>query len=339
LVDKEELTNELSIEALLFASGKVMSEEQIALFTGIDKKKIKKTLKKLKDNYDSRETSIKIYEVNKTWRMMIKDEFIPLIRKIVSNTELSRATMETLAVIAFKYPKIKQSEVIHIRGTTAYDQIKELLESGFITRQKEGRSFTIRLTEKFFEYFDVDGEKDIKDVFKDINVVKPAEKQKQLGELGDLEVIEISKEEQKKIDEKNKSLGLEVVDIVEKKDSVNGEDSGEESRSSFKDELISKKEVDEVEENGFLDKIEKQIDELSKRNNEHDEDELFKRDELLKRDESEELKEQVEGEAQEEDSNSEEQENQEEIPEEVKEDSNSETRENENEEEVIEEKS
>lgn len=276
----------MSVEALLFASGKAMPEEQIALFTGIDKKKIKRTLKELKEDYDKRETSLKIFEDNKTWRMMVRDDYIPLVKKIISNAELSRATMETLAVIAFKYPKIQQSEVIHIRGTTAYDQIKELSELGFITRQKEGRSFTIRLTEKFFEYFDVEGEKDIKEFFKDIDVPKPSEKQKQLG---DLEVVDVSPEALAK--KKNGELGLEVVDVNEKTEGQEGEEPGQ---LSLQDELVAKKEINQEEENSFLSKIESQIDELSKRNDDHDEDELLKRPEPL-----EETGEQVKGESKE----------------------------------------
>jgi hypothetical protein len=59
-----------------------------------------------------------------------------------------------LAIIAWKSPVV-QSEIVRIRSTKAYDHIEELLTKGFIMREKSGRSYLIKLTPKFFEYFDI----------------------------------------------------------------------------------------------------------------------------------------------------------------------------------------
>ena len=58
-----------------------------------------------------------------------------MVRKIVTETELTRSVMETLAVIAFKYP-ILQSDLIKLRTNKAYDHLVELEKSGYISRQK-----------------------------------------------------------------------------------------------------------------------------------------------------------------------------------------------------------
>ena len=76
-----------------------------------------------------------------------------MVRKIVTETELTRSVMETLAVIAFKYP-ILQSDLIKLRTNKAYDHLVELEKSGYISRQKYCTNL-IKLTDKFFKYFDL----------------------------------------------------------------------------------------------------------------------------------------------------------------------------------------
>ena len=86
--------------------------------------------------------------------------------------------METLAVIAFKYP-ILQSDLIKLRTNKAYDHLVELEKSGYITRQKHSRTNLIKLTEKFFKYFDLTEEK-LKEQFKDFDSIAKAIKEKEI---------------------------------------------------------------------------------------------------------------------------------------------------------------
>ena len=67
--------------------------------------------------------------------------------------------MRTLAVIAIK-KKLLQSDLILIRGSSAYDHIKELIEKKFIVKrkQKDGRSYWLSLSDKFFQTFAVSNE-------------------------------------------------------------------------------------------------------------------------------------------------------------------------------------
>ena len=47
--------------------------------------------------------------------------------------------------------------------------MKLLEEQGFVAKERSGRTFKVKLSQKFFEYFDVDGSKDIREVFKKIS--------------------------------------------------------------------------------------------------------------------------------------------------------------------------
>jgi len=111
-----------------------------------------------------------------------------------------------LAVIAWRHP-VLQSEVIKIRTNKAYDHIKHLEELGFLTKKKKGRTCEIKLSEKFFRYFDLPDEKDIKEVFK--------KTEQQHATQEELKI----QEEKKKLEEKEKHRdmvgNLEVYDEPE----------------------------------------------------------------------------------------------------------------------------
>jgi segregation and condensation protein B len=152
------------IEAVLFSSAKLMKVEEISQLTGISEDLVRKTLNELKTDYESRGSSITLKdEGNDTWKLTVKDHYLPIVHKLVSKTELDRPLIETLAVIAWKYP-VLQADVIKIRHNKAYDHMRILEEMGFVTRTKFGRTRKITLTDKFFEYFDLPS-KEAKDAF------------------------------------------------------------------------------------------------------------------------------------------------------------------------------
>ncbi|NTV23933.1 MAG: SMC-Scp complex subunit ScpB [Nanoarchaeota archaeon] len=163
------------IEALLFASGRLMSTETLANLTGASGKQVIETnVKKLKEEYDMRNSPLMVVEEKDGYKLTVREAYLSLVRKIVSETELPKTILETLAIIAWKNPAL-QSDVVDIRHNKAYDHIEELEELGFIKKEKKGRSFILKLTEKFYEYFDVAGAKDIRQVFNRV-VGTPAQK-------------------------------------------------------------------------------------------------------------------------------------------------------------------
>ena len=72
---------------------------------------------------------------------------------------MKNSVLRTLAVIAIK-KKLLQSDLILMRGSSAYDHIKELIEKKFIIKrkQKDGRSYWLSLSDKFFQTFAVSNE-------------------------------------------------------------------------------------------------------------------------------------------------------------------------------------
>jgi segregation and condensation protein B len=198
------------LEALLFSSGRKMDIEELSRLSNAKTDEIKKALVELKTGYDDKDSSVMIVNEGDSWKLTVREQFLTLVQKIVTETELSKTITETLAVIAFKYP-IKQSDLIKIRTNKAYDHLKELEAMGYITRQKHGRTNLIKLTQKFFEYFNLPAER-LKEVFKDFSSIAKAIESKET------EIKQI-KEEQKAKAEEEKQKDEEIkkeVDLLDK---------------------------------------------------------------------------------------------------------------------------
>ena len=154
------------LEALLFSSAREMKVEELATLTKSSSEEVREKLNELKKDYGQRDSSITLIDYGDSFKLNVKSEHAPVVNQVVTETELSKTLMETLAIIAFKYP-IKQSDLIKLRTNKAYDHLHQLEEVGYITRQKYGRTKLIKLTPKFFEYFDLPEGK-IKFFFKEL---------------------------------------------------------------------------------------------------------------------------------------------------------------------------
>src|SRR3990167_10362985 len=166
------------VEAVLFSTGHRISLDDISRLCRAKKEDALAALKELQREYDEKQSSLMLVEEGDFWKLTVRDHLISIVRKIVTETELTRSVLETLAIIAFKYP-ILQSDLIKLRTNKAYDHLAELEKSGYISRQKHGRTNLIKLTEKFFRYFDLTEEK-LKDQFKDFDSIARAIKEKEV---------------------------------------------------------------------------------------------------------------------------------------------------------------
>lgn len=262
-------------EALLFSTGKTLSEDQLVTLIGVSNQAIRSALKRLSKSYETRDTALRLLEDHKNWKLVVKEEYLSLVRRVVADTELGKATLETLAVIAYHQPDALQSEVVEVRGSSVYDHIKELVEMGFLTKQKKGRSFALHLTEKFYKYFEVDGADSIRKVFKSV-VKPPKERQKKLGNLKVVDEEPVEEKSGGKTSSENEEDGKELLgdlEVVDEKELNSGE---EESESKDGSPAGDGSDDDQGVNIDFLKKLDEKIESISARNDELDKDESFK---------------------------------------------------------------
>ncbi len=145
------------IEAVLFTTGKALQTAEIAEILGTDNDSVEEAMLELIMDYSSRDGALEIDDEN-GYILQVKSEHMDIVEKLCP-VDLRPAVLKTLTVIALKEP-IRQSNLKEIRGANAYEHVKELVDMGLISRTKDknGRSFNIKTTPKFAEYFKLKGD-------------------------------------------------------------------------------------------------------------------------------------------------------------------------------------
>ena len=143
------------IEAILYLKGRPLTLGEIAGIAGVGRDEVEVGLLTLMADYAHRDTALEIRQEGQHYSLQLRESLADLVQNLLP-VDLSTAALRTLATIALK-KRILQSELVELRGSGAYDHIKELLAQNFIERkrQSEGRSFWLSPSEKFHRTFAV----------------------------------------------------------------------------------------------------------------------------------------------------------------------------------------
>lgn len=134
-----------SIEAILFMSPRSIPIKKIEKnFSEIDKEVIKIILSDLKEEYERRNTAIKIIIDDDTIEMLLKPEFAKF-SVFATGKQLTKSELKTLALIALNSP-VAQYKITKRRPN---DHLPILKELGLIQVYKKGRRNFIETTKKF----------------------------------------------------------------------------------------------------------------------------------------------------------------------------------------------
>jgi segregation and condensation protein B len=162
-VEKEKLIG--IIEALIFASEKPLSEDEIRrIIPDLAPREIKGAITDLKKIYDESSGGIFVAEVAGGYQFRTRPEFSEYIKQMLEEKpkRLSRAALETLAIIAYRQPLVR-TDVERVRGVDSGGVIKILLERNLIRilgkKDVPGKPLLYGTTKDFLETF---GLKDLK---------------------------------------------------------------------------------------------------------------------------------------------------------------------------------
>jgi segregation and condensation protein B len=150
------LSQPARIEAILYLKGRPVSLGELANLTGMSQEDVELALITLMTDYAHRDTALEIFQDGQSYSLQLRQGLNDLVQALLP-VDLSTAALRTLATIALK-KRILQSELVDLRGSGAYDHIKELLAQNFIERkrQSDGRSYWLTLSEKFHRTFAID---------------------------------------------------------------------------------------------------------------------------------------------------------------------------------------
>lgn len=149
------------IESLVFVSETPLSVERLqSILETVDRRDIRLALAELQGDYENRQGGFLLQEVAGGFQFRTRAAHSDWIKKLLkpSPTRLSRAALETLAIIAYKQPIIR-ADVEHIRGVDSGGVLRMLLERKFIRvlgrKDIPGRPMIYGTTKAFLEIFNL----------------------------------------------------------------------------------------------------------------------------------------------------------------------------------------
>lgn len=147
------------IESLLFVSKEPLALKTLSQILEMPEQEIKVLIHELTVEYNSGSHGINISMVAGGYQMHTRPEFAPYIEKLYkpqNSYGLSKAALETLAIIAYKQP-ITRAEIESIRGVKVDSSIGTLVEKNLIRevgrKEGPGRPMLFGTSDSFLKYF------------------------------------------------------------------------------------------------------------------------------------------------------------------------------------------
>jgi segregation and condensation protein B len=146
------------LEALLLVADRPVSIEQFHEVTGIDRPRLSERLENLSQRMADGVGGVVLAEVAGGWQLRTHPSAVEYVRRFlrVRPQRLTRAAVETLAIIAYRQP-VTRPEIEDIRGVDSAAVVKALLERRLIKilgkREEVGRPILYGTTREFLEFF------------------------------------------------------------------------------------------------------------------------------------------------------------------------------------------
>jgi segregation and condensation protein B len=145
-------------ETLLFLAERPLTVDELRQATGIEVERLEKALDKLSGHYREGVCGIVLHEVAGGWQLRSSPDNSAFARRWlkVKPQRLTRAALETLAIIAYRQP-VTRPEIEEIRGVDCGAVVKALLERRLIKilgkKEEPGRPMLYGTTKEFLEFF------------------------------------------------------------------------------------------------------------------------------------------------------------------------------------------
>lgn len=187
-----------ALEALLFVSGDGLKVSEIADLLELQKSELNASVKRLKEKY-SGESGIHLISYNGKVQLSSNPEYAETVSKVlnpIKQKALSTATLETVAIIAYKQP-ITRIELESIRGVNCDYVVQVLLDHNLIEvvgrKDSVGKPLLYGTTDEFLKRFQIESIKDLPDydeLLENIKVISQADDGEEKGLYHEFELPE-----------------------------------------------------------------------------------------------------------------------------------------------------
>lgn len=148
-----------AIESMLFVSGEPLPLRELSNNLELKEKNVEEILNEMANEYEDKSRGIRLISINGAYQLVTKSENTDFVQKLLKKNKkhsLSQASIESLAIIAYKQP-ITRIDIDEIRGVKSESAIARLIERGLIKDigrlEVPGRPILYGTTDEFLRQF------------------------------------------------------------------------------------------------------------------------------------------------------------------------------------------
>ena len=148
-----------AIESMLFVSGEPLALRELSNNLELKEKIVEEILSEMANEYEDKSRGIRLISINGAYQLVTKSENSDFVQKLLKKNKkhsLSQASIESLAIIAYKQP-ITRIDIDEIRGVKSESAIARLIERGLIKDigrlEVPGRPILYGTTDEFLRQF------------------------------------------------------------------------------------------------------------------------------------------------------------------------------------------
>jgi segregation and condensation protein B len=144
------------LEAALYLAEEPVEKEEIADVLNLGSMGyVNMLIEEFEEELEEEHRGFELIETDAGYELKVKKDHLDHVSHLAPHQDLNEGQLRTLSLIAYNAP-LEQADLVEIRGNRAYQHVKELVNRGFVEKEKDGRTAILDVTDFFLDYFDID---------------------------------------------------------------------------------------------------------------------------------------------------------------------------------------
>lgn len=217
------------LEAALYLAEEPIQKDEIADVLNLGSMGfVDMLINEFQETLETEDRGLEVIETNQGYELKVKNSHIEHVDHLAPHQDLNKGQLRTLSIIAYNAP-VEQTDIVEIRGNRAYQHIKELVNRGFLDKEKDGRTAILSMTDFFLDYFDIESLEEFKrGLGEDLDTEVIGADEEKIEEETEEDIEQEESEDEASGEEEDDFEDVEEVNHEETQDQVQEEDEEEE---------------------------------------------------------------------------------------------------------------
>ena len=167
------------LEAALFPAEEPVEKEEISDILNLGSMGfVEEMIEDYQGDLEEDHRGLELIRTENGYELKVKKDHLEHVSHLAPHQDLNEGQLRTLSLIAYNAP-LEQADLVEIRGNRAYQHVKELVNRGFVDKEKDGRTAILNVTDFFLDYFDIES---IEEFQRQANPEEPPEEESETDE-------------------------------------------------------------------------------------------------------------------------------------------------------------